>query len=198
MKKLLAAAILSILLFAAPPASAEVDWAKSTSHRFDIYYMAGESDPIWWSRVAEELADHFYAAFPMLAQPEHRLRFYLFADKNEYLRFAKKRDRFDASWTVGYFSVGKNFVAVHDGLDDETDLKLARHEAAHQLSFNSGLQKSSAAYPFGSARASPCRSRRPLARGKTRFVSRSTLNTEQGASMSRSALLSVRGISTPA
>lgn len=101
-----------------------------------------------------------------------------FDDKDDYLHYAKRVDRVDMSWTVAYYSARTNRIAfyrygraeaddarnksttrddlygnaaaddTHAAGDQRVALASATHEAAHQLAFNSGLQKRGVMYPL--------------------------------------------------
>jgi hypothetical protein len=111
-----------------------------------------------------------------LATPETRLSWISFADSEDYAAYARRADRSDMSWLNGYYSARTNRVAILGphvfkdpgakggpapaasgqpgtiaGMagDDvpEPFMKIA-HELAHQLAFNSGLQKRGVMYPL--------------------------------------------------
>lgn len=111
-----------------------------------------------------------------LATPAARLSWISFADSADYSAYARRADRADMSWLNGYYSAKTNRVAIlgphvfHDPAaqgvlvpaatgqagdiaamagDDvpEPFMKIA-HELAHQLAFNTGLQKRGVMYPL--------------------------------------------------
>ena len=107
-----------------------------------------------------------------LKEPTQKLTWLCFADYEGFDAYARREDKIDSSWTSGYYSPRTNRVAVVDpdvrrtvrlaiaqsSNDDknanvaaaigEFDIARLRHEAAHQLAFNCGLQTRGVMYPF--------------------------------------------------
>lgn len=107
---------------------------------------------------------------------ECELTWICFGSVKEYSRYSIQADRMDLSWMDGYYSARTNRVAMAGllqlptlprlalqgastlrqvvqndepvALADHLDLVRASHEAAHQLAFNSGLQKRRVMYPL--------------------------------------------------
>lgn len=100
----------------------------------------------------------------------------LFARQDAFAHYARLVDRIDMSWSGGYYSSRTNRVALYESEDEwrghmhqsyadsggpsDVDGTVApipssrisfastTHEAAHQIAFNSGLQKRGVMYPF--------------------------------------------------
>ena len=106
----------------------------------------------------------------MLQQPEEKLKWIAFTSKDSFNNYALNTEYQDLSWLNGYYSAKTNAVAIVSPEkiskwqiskknapivniiacppDAETGLAKIVHEAAHQLSFNCGLQKRKVMYPF--------------------------------------------------
>ncbi len=145
----------------------------STEH----FSLISSPDPAESEKIAHllELAyDHFGALFGgyqfELRTPPEKLRWVVFATGDSFNRYAIETEGWDLSWLTGYYSAKTNTVAIvtpqkasewqvrvqssqaHDIIacppDAETALVQLVHEAAHQLSFNTGLQKRKVLYPI--------------------------------------------------
>jgi hypothetical protein len=134
--------------------------------------------PLEWSVQAGQLLEltreSFYGSFSGAglspAPLNGRLVWVAFRHREEFNRYALGVDRLDMSWSDGYYSTRTNRVALvcnHHGEDDGhaahtaiadakimpsprgfANLAQTTHEAAHQLAFNSGLQKRGVMYPL--------------------------------------------------
>ena len=124
----------------------------------------------WLDHVAEVFkveADAMGFAPTMPATP---MTVIFFADRADFIRFARDVDRIDASSMGGYFATAPNHVVLYDDRSSpsfafalqagsaqqrhaaakqaasETKRKIA-HEAAHLLAFNTGVQRVGVDYP---------------------------------------------------
>ena len=100
--------------------------------------------------------------------PKEQLRWVIFNSSNSFSRYAFQTEKQDLSWLKGYYSAKTNMVAIVSSnemskwkikaqknqayviacpQDAETGLAKVVHEVAHQLSFNTGLQKRRVMYP---------------------------------------------------
>lgn len=111
----------------------------------------------------------------LLKQPASRMTWICFGNTDDYYGYAWETERRDVSSLEGYYSAQTNRVALYDtapplpgsmpspgtvitaSADNEPALGAApqlldaartMHEAAHQLAFNSGLQRRGVMYPF--------------------------------------------------
>ena len=124
--------------------------------------------------VLELAYSHFKSLFERhdfeLRAPEEKLTWITFADTASFNRYAAETEGRDLSPLTGYYSAGTNAVAMITPQkmstwrvkeqaspsldiiacppDAEADLVKLVHEAAHQLSFNTGLLKRKVMYPL--------------------------------------------------
>ncbi|MHC5082580.1 MAG: DUF1570 domain-containing protein [Planctomycetota bacterium] len=118
---------------------------------------------------------HFFAASGFkLNQPESKLGWISFSDSDSYERYIFRTERMDLSRLSGYYSSRTNRVvmmksdsandssseadsipagavgeiAAISNVDDPNQLVKVAHELAHQLAFNTGLQKRGVMYPL--------------------------------------------------
>ncbi|OHB78512.1 MAG: hypothetical protein A2Z25_02015 [Planctomycetes bacterium RBG_16_55_9] len=134
--------------------------------------LTAESEKI--ALLLELAYHHFESTFTgydfRLRTPEERLRWVAFSTKDSFNRYAVRTEGQDLSWLTGYYSAKTNLVAIVTSEkmakwqvktqpalalgviacppDAETGLVRLVHEAAHQLSFNTGLQKRRVMYPL--------------------------------------------------
>jgi hypothetical protein len=109
--------------------------------------------------------------------PKEKLTWICFDDSSRFKKYTLKADKADLSWLSSYYSTKTNIVAIvksgkitnlsrhslsrtHESGGDilainmapdsqnEADTVRFTHEAAHQLAFNTGLQKRGIMYPF--------------------------------------------------
>ena len=103
--------------------------------------------------------------------PQKPLVWVCFADRREFEQHARFTDQMNASWLDAYYSARSNVVSIvrdptarasrdgavemtktHATADIDTspriDASKLTHEAAHQLSFNTGVQKRGVMYPL--------------------------------------------------
>lgn len=131
------------------------------TRRYVIVSDAGEGFVEW----VGALLDRFHAGFfryweetgLRLSPPAHRLIVIIFRDKEAFTKFQSQDSGSRTQSPFGYYSIRRNRVVLHNftGLneDKQTMSSITRaarklpfeaativHEAAHQLSFNSGLQ----------------------------------------------------------
>lgn len=104
-----------------------------------------------------------------LRQPEKKLNWVCFSEPDDFSNYSLTVDKMDLSWLSGYYSARTNAVAIIEphpipdwtnfknqttSLTEEyangynTPLVQIIHEAAHQLAFNTGLQKKGVMYPI--------------------------------------------------
>lgn len=124
--------------------------------------------------------DDFTRAGFHLRKPSHPLVWICFGTRGEFEQYARRADQMDMSWSEGYYSSRTNRVALYSlpgewsepvpariaSKSDSTsvsgmerhevpvacpDAARATHETAHQLAFNSGLQKRGVLYPLWAA-----------------------------------------------
>lgn len=143
-----------------------------TDH-FSIVYGSDVVDNEKISSILELAYHHFQSIFNgydfKLKMPDERLRWVIFSNSDSFNRFALQTENQNLSWLKGYYSTKTNLVAIvtpekmskwqvkvertltPDIIacppDAETDMAKVLHEVAHQLSFNSGLQKRMVLYP---------------------------------------------------
>lgn len=124
----------------------------------------------WLGRVVEvfeaEARDMGFSP----AMPGSPMTVIFFAERQDFIRFAREVDRLDASAMGGYFATAPNHVVLYDDRSSpsfafalrtgsavqrhaaakqasiETRRKIA-HEAAHLLAFNTGVQRVGVEYP---------------------------------------------------
>jgi len=169
------------------------DASRFDLRRGDHFVVLHDTDPTRAAaRVAllERTHRRFYrmlSAVPNLEPVGKPMVCVLFADRDDFVRYAERVDLIDMSWSGGYYSSRTNRMALYDAThghhrprrdataDHKTDaskraagddamrpngtdtnsttkppLNMAStaHEAAHQLAFNSGLQRRGVMYPF--------------------------------------------------
>ncbi len=116
------------------------------------------------SAMAGELVqvlDHTYDDFFLylrragldVTEPTDKLQILCFAGLGDYRDYSLKADYADLSRLIGYYSAHTNRIALHCRLDRDAvgmaqDFEMVRHEAIHQLAFNSGLQRRDVTYPI--------------------------------------------------
>ncbi|MCE5278742.1 MAG: DUF1570 domain-containing protein [Planctomycetaceae bacterium] len=128
-------------------------WAQGTRSSFVVLSPRGSG----WSaktlpvleNVYERFCQSFLNAGFTLDAPSGPLTWVCFATRADFDRYARSADRSDLWWSRGYYSTRTNRVAVfrpRDAHHDE-DMTEVAHEAAHQLAYNTGLQKRGVMYP---------------------------------------------------
>lgn len=144
-----------------------------TDH-FSVIFRPGSTDGDKIAHLLEMAYGHFQSLFDdydfKLQTPQEKLSWVAFSDNRGFSLYTIKTEGRDLSWLTGYYSASTNLVAVvapekiskwrfqadNDRFpniiacppDAETDLVKIVHEAAHQLSFNTGLQKRRVMYPL--------------------------------------------------
>ena len=144
-----------------------------TEH-FSLVYSPDIKDDEKIASILELAYCHFQSLFTECslepAAPAEKLRWITFTDKDSFNLYALNTENQDLSWLNGYYSAKTNIVAVVSPQkiskwqiesenvpnsniiacppDAETGLAKIVHEAAHQLAFNTGLQKQKVKYPF--------------------------------------------------
>jgi hypothetical protein len=145
----------------------------STDH-FSLICSPNPAESEEIAHLLELAYHHFGSLFSgyhfELRTPPEKLRWVIFASGDSFSRYAIETEGWDLSWLTGYYSAKTNTVAIvtpqktsewqvraqssqaHDIIacppDAETALVQLVHEAAHQLSFNTGLQKRKVLYPI--------------------------------------------------
>lgn len=160
---------------AAPVARAAATYAPSARFplvvRTDRFLLLSDADPAWvreqgeWlERVATVFEDEARALGFRVNPPGAPLRVMLFAQRDEFIRFAREVDSVDARWMGGYYEPVRNRVVAYDDRSSESFRRIAHapraqadarratraklaHEAAHLLAFNSGVQVRGVSYP---------------------------------------------------
>jgi hypothetical protein len=144
-----------------------------TDH-FSLVYSPDIKDDEKIASILELAYCHFQTLFTDSSfepvTPAEKLRWITFTDKDSFNLYALNTENQDLSWLNGYYSAKTNVVAVvspqkiskwqiqseneHNSNiiacppDAETGLAKIVHEAAHQLAFNTELQKRKLMYPF--------------------------------------------------
>ena len=144
----------------------------NTDH-FNILYGSDVVEDEKIACILELAYHHFQSLFNghdfKLKMPKEKLKWVIFSSSDSFNRFALETENQNLSWLKGYYSTKTNLVAIvtpekmskwqvkaertltPDIIacppDAETDLAKVLHEVAHQLSFNSGLQKRKVLYP---------------------------------------------------
>lgn len=120
-----------------------------------------------------EAASDFSEAMSRLGietwRPAHALTVVIFSDHREFVEFARRADGVDAHWMGGYYASGSNRAVMYDDLGGPDFIQAAatgmpsaevaeqaaratrekiRHEAAHLLAFNCGVQSRVAEHPL--------------------------------------------------
>jgi hypothetical protein len=158
------------------PAADNQSFRRFETDSFVILSQAGDRWNTGAGPTLEGFRKDFESAFSKwgvkLTAPTEKMTWVCFADYDGFDRYARREDKIDSSWTSGYYSPRTNRVAVVDpkvrrtvrpagrtAAQDadsgqvaaaiaEFDMARLRHEAAHQLAFNCGLQKRGVEYPF--------------------------------------------------
>lgn len=146
----------------------------SSTDYFNVFYDPYAADYDKISYLLDLAYHHFESLFNsynfVLRPPQAKLTWIAFKNKESFNRYAIETEGRDLSWLSGYYSTGTNIVAVvtpekmskwqvkaernqtPDVIacppDAQTDLVKIVHETAHQLSFNTGLQKRGVKYPI--------------------------------------------------
>jgi hypothetical protein len=97
--------------------------------------------------IASDFMDHFHAKGFSVKRPDRRLTLVVFLDERPYLEFARKFATKVPANAAGFYSRSENWLVLFDfrnvpqnerGAGHKNARTLA-HEAAHQLTFNTGL-----------------------------------------------------------
>ncbi len=146
-----------------------------TDH-FSLVYSADIKEDEKIASLLELAYCHFQSLFNdcncIAKQTQEKLKWVAFTNKDDFNLYAFNTENQDLSWLNGYYSAKTNAVAIVSPEkiskwqiryreyeeqaaniiacppDAETGLAKIVHEAAHQLSFNTGLQKRKVMYPF--------------------------------------------------
>ncbi len=98
--------------------------------------------------IYQRFCQSFMQAGFDLQPPAAPLTWICFATREDFDRYARSVDRSDLWWSRGYYSTRTNRVAIFRSSDAQNeDLTELAHEAAHQLAYNTGLQKRGVMYP---------------------------------------------------
>lgn len=144
------------------------------SDHFVIRGDIGLQDALEVLRWLGQVADIFKAEAVQMGftptMPDSPMTILFFADRADFVRFARDVDRIDASAMGGYYATAPNHVVLYDDRSspsfafalqagsaqqrhaaarqaaNETRRKIA-HEAAHLLAFNTGVQRVGVVYP---------------------------------------------------
>lgn len=149
-----------------------------SSDHFLLFHNPWETEGEKIAYILELTCRHFFVVFGErgfeLQRPASRLEWVIFTDKDAFRRYALATEGWDLSWLSGYYSSGTNRVAIMPPVkmsqwaitalgrpegerareiiacppDAETSLAQLVHETAHQLAFNTGLQKRKVMYPL--------------------------------------------------
>lgn len=120
-----------------------------------------------------EAGSDFFEAMSRLGLETHRparpLIVVIFSDHREFVAFAQRADGVEAHWMGGYYASGSNHAVMYDDLGGPEFLQAAdqglcpgevraqaaratrekiRHEAAHLLAFNCGVQSRTGDHPL--------------------------------------------------
>ena len=156
----------------------EGEVALSTTAHFLVAHDAGVSEAEALADILEGAFKQFQLFFKesgfVLNRPVHRLSWISFSDPDRFRQYVRRAERVDVSRLSGYFSARTNRVVIVDRPMPVTDaashekmqvpasheiapitdgshpnllVKIA-HELAHQLAFNTGLQKRGVMYPL--------------------------------------------------
>jgi len=146
---------------------------RNTDH-FNVIYDPRQAGGEKIADALELAYGHFKSLFESrdfeLRTPAEKLTWITFDDSACFNRYASETEGRDLSWLTGYYSAGTNAVAMitpqklsrwqvkeqtRPAMDviacppeAQTDLVKLVHEVAHQLSFNTGLQKRKVLYPI--------------------------------------------------
>lgn len=143
-------------------------------HQTDAYIAAGRAALL--ETTHRQFEDTFLQAGFTLRPLDQPMVCVLFANEQDFGKYAKRVDWIDMSWSGGYYSSRTNRVALFDtggwpgsgtvaeaegnrdayyGATDAAtsattliSLASTTHEAAHQLAFNTGLQRRGVMYPL--------------------------------------------------
>ena len=167
------------------------DASRFDAHASDHFVILHDTDPqraAARAALLERTHQRFYAlldAVPGIGPIGKPMVCVLFADRDDFVRYARRVDLIDMAWSGGYYSSRTNRMALYDATrahrqpdraaapdenaptndtladnavrpngtdtaDTSPPLNMAStaHEAAHQLAFNSGLQRRGVMYPF--------------------------------------------------
>ncbi|MCE5325972.1 MAG: DUF1570 domain-containing protein [Planctomycetaceae bacterium] len=99
--------------------------------------------------VHDRFCQSFLQAGFTLRPPAGALTWICFSTRADFDRYARMADHSDLWWSRGYYSTRTNRVAIFRCGDAQQgkDLTELAHEAAHQLAYNTGLQKRGVMYP---------------------------------------------------
>lgn len=153
------------------------DFSTSLTDHFCVAHDAGSVEAIRLAGRLEYAFEHFRLFFEQfgfeLQAPRERLSWISFTDRDDFSHYAKRADSMDLSRLSGYYSAKTNRVvivgtplktplsvqraatvdtagdiAAMAGDDDPNHFVKISHELAHQLAFNTGLQKRGVMYPI--------------------------------------------------
>jgi len=132
----------------------------TATRHFALVHEAQAEDVVEMADLLEDAYRRFYTTFSeagfQLSRPEGPLVWIRFGQQEAFIEYARRTEGMDLSWLDGYYSMRSNRVAVvqpslpspsADALSERFDMARVAHELAHQLAFNSGLQKQGVMYP---------------------------------------------------
>lgn len=146
-----------------------------TTDNFRVLYTGDEQWAQDTATLIEGLRGEFYQGFAdagFSVRPSGQpLVWMCFENHSDFVAYGRRADRTDASQIHGYYSLHTNIVAiarvghrtvaaapvradlpasfvVPENIRGSAEASRTLHEAAHQLAFNSGLQKRGVAYPL--------------------------------------------------
>jgi hypothetical protein len=117
------------------------------------------------SRLLEHVPSRFFQIFEgagfHLERPAEKLVWVLLTDRHLFNQYAAKTDGISRNSLNAYYSARSNRVALlidpQSGRQNPfTDFARARHEAAHQLAFNTKLQTRGVMYPLWATEGLAC------------------------------------------
>ena len=130
-------------------------------HATEHFELICESDAHNPASLGEQLEAFYRSYFDAVRlagfevqEPDAPLTWICFSDRANFGAYARKIDRFEPAWLREYYSPRTNRVAIvvtedlfRPASGDSADSTRISHEAAHQLSYSSGLLVAGVLYP---------------------------------------------------
>lgn len=122
--------------------------------RYKIVNIENNSDKEKLIEMLDENYEHFRKVISgygfRLEEPQQPLEWIIFDSHPDFEDYAIQADKMDTSTLDAYYSTRTNRVAIVGRPSSFTyrDCERITHEAAHQLAFNTGIQKRGVMYPF--------------------------------------------------